>query len=83
MILVLRPSTLDAACTLVLLQEEALDHGHRREFKKSDHSVFSKYPASKGAVPLPSPPRPTLTLPGDERKPHEDKKSFQRPSVDD
>lgn len=83
-ILIQRPLNLDTACTLALLQEEALDHGNRREFKRSDHSAFSKYPASKGALPLPlPPPRPAAAPPGDDKKQLEDKKPFQRPSVDD
>jgi hypothetical protein len=51
---------LDASCTLALLQEEALEPGHRRDFKKSDSSVFSKTATIKGALPMPPPaPRPT------------------------
>jgi hypothetical protein len=83
-ILIQRPLNLDAACTLALLQEEALEHGHCREFKRSDQSTFSKYPAHKGALPLPPPPpRPAAVPPGDDKKLLEEEKQFQRPSADD
>lgn len=35
-VLVARPSTLDTACTLALLQEEAADEGINQEPKRSD-----------------------------------------------
>jgi hypothetical protein len=73
-IMVQRPVDLDAACTLALLQEEALEPGHRRDFKKSDSSVFSKTATIKGALPMP-PPAPCPT---------DDKKQGRRgASVDD
>lgn len=70
-VLVARPQDLDTAATLALLQEEALDQGRRREFKKPDGSVFSRSATIKGALPLPSPP-PRPTPPGavpDDRRP--------------
>ena len=54
--MVQRPGDLDAACTLALLQEEALEPGHRRDFRKTDSSVFSKTATIKGALPPPPPP---------------------------
>lgn len=42
-VIVQRPSTLDAACTLALLREEAGDQGRRRDFKKTDAMAFPKY----------------------------------------
>jgi hypothetical protein len=39
-VLVARPSTLDTACTLALLQEEAVDQGVSREPKRLDASSF-------------------------------------------
>jgi hypothetical protein len=47
------PGDLDYVCTLALLQEEALDPGPRREFKKSDSSIFNKSASIKGALPMP------------------------------
>jgi hypothetical protein len=54
-VMVQRPVDLDAACTLALLQEEALEPGHRHEFKKPDSSIFSKTATIKGALALPPP----------------------------
>ncbi|CAD6232454.1 unnamed protein product [Miscanthus lutarioriparius] len=66
-VMVQRPGDLDSACTLALLQEEALDPGPRREFKKSDNSIFNKSANIKGALPMPPPiPRPHVT--NDEKK---------------
>lgn len=65
--MVQRPCDLDSACTLALLQEEALEPDHRREFKKSDTSIFSKTTNIKGALPLPPAlPRPHVAT--DEKK---------------
>ncbi|CAD6264066.1 unnamed protein product [Miscanthus lutarioriparius] len=61
------PCDLDFACTLALLQEEALEPGHRRDFKKSDTSIFSKTANIKGALPLP-PPLPRAHVATDEKK---------------
>jgi hypothetical protein len=58
-IMVQRPTDLDTACTLALLQEEALEPVHRKEFRKSDTSIFSKTATIKGALP-PPPPLPRL-----------------------
>lgn len=67
-ILVQRPCDLDTACTLALLQEEAGDHGRRKEFKKPDSSIFSKSTTIKGALPLPPPPpRPPAPPPSDDK----------------
>jgi hypothetical protein len=44
-----------------------LEHGHRRDFKKSNTSIFSKTANIKGALPLPPAlPRPHAT--NDEKK---------------
>jgi hypothetical protein len=56
-VLVARPQDLDSACTLALLQEEALDQGGCKEFKCSEASPFSRTATIKGALPLPPPPR--------------------------
>lgn len=55
-VLVARPQDLDSACTLALLQEEALDQGGCKEFKCSEASPFSRTATIKGALPLPPPP---------------------------
>ena len=56
-VLVARPQDLDSACSIALLQEEALDPGPRREYKRSEGSVFARHATIKGALPLPPPPR--------------------------
>jgi hypothetical protein len=47
---------LDTARNLVLLQEEAVEPGRRRDFRRTDGSPFSKPHPTKGALPLPPPP---------------------------
>jgi hypothetical protein len=54
-VLIQRPQTLDAACTLALLQEEAAEPGGRKEVKKPEAYSYFKPPTTKGA--------PTLSLP--------------------
>jgi hypothetical protein len=74
-ILVQHPQDLDTACTLALLQEEAIEPGQRREFHKTDGSPFAKPQASKGALPLPPPPaRAAVRPPIDDKKPTEDRR---------
>lgn len=53
-----RPSDLDAACALALLQEDVQASSHKREFRRHDTGYFSKS-SSKGPLPLPPPPTPT------------------------
>jgi len=61
-ILVQRPPTLDAACTLALLQEEAGDQGKRRDFKKPEGAVAAKF--VRGALPYQAPlQRPQANAP--------------------
>lgn len=68
-VLIAHPPDLDSVCTLALLQEEAMEQGHK-EFRKSDGSLFSQSATIKGALPLPHPPsRLTLPAPGDDKKP--------------
>jgi len=68
-VLVQRPSTLDSACSLALLQEEVCDSSCRRGFKWSDSSSSFK-PQLRGALPLPAPPRdrPSPALTKDDRR---------------
>lgn len=46
-ILVQRPSDLDTACTVALLQEEVVEPGRRKDVKCSDGFSFFKPPAAK------------------------------------
>ena len=62
-VMVARPQNLDTACTLALLQEEALDQGIRKEFKCSEASPFARTTTIKGALPLPLPPRCPQAVP--------------------
>lgn len=55
-VLVARPSNLDTACTLALLQEEVSEQGNHREYRTSENSLFPKTATIKGALPLPPPP---------------------------
>ena len=47
-VLVQRPTDLDAACSLALLQEEAVEPTRRREFRRTDAPAFLKPAASRG-----------------------------------
>jgi hypothetical protein len=58
-----RLQDLDTACTLALLQEEALDQGSHKEFKCSEASPFTCTATIKGALPLPPPPRHPQAVP--------------------
>lgn len=83
-VMVQLPVDLDVACTFALLQEEALEPGHRREFKKTDSSVFSKTATIKGALALPPPVPQQGAYPQHEQRPAEDEKHGGRGvSVDD
>jgi hypothetical protein len=53
-VMVQRPATLDSACALALIQEEALDGSRKKEHRRPD-SFGRQY--SKPAFPLPLPPR--------------------------
>ncbi|CAN6333957.1 unnamed protein product [Urochloa humidicola] len=67
-VLVQRPSELDSACTIALLQEEVADPPRRKEFKKWDGS--SSRPPPRGPLPLLIPPRldkPVSAPPDDKR----------------
>jgi hypothetical protein len=58
-LLVQRPPDLDTACTLALLQEEAMEPHRRKEIKRMDAPLFTKPASFRGAQPLPPPlPRP-------------------------
>ncbi|CAO1939527.1 unnamed protein product [Urochloa humidicola] len=54
-VLVHRPSELDAACSLALLQEEVADPPRRKEFKKWEGTASAR-PPPRGSFPLPAPP---------------------------
>lgn len=84
-ILVQRPPDLDIACTLALLQEEALEPGRRKEIKKPEGFPFMKSQHNKGPLPLPAPPpRPGLPQAPTEKKPFEDRRHPAKlGSVDD
>jgi len=62
-VMVTRPQNLNTACTLGLLQEEALDEGIHKEFKCSEASLFARTATIKGALPLPLPPRRPQAVP--------------------
>lgn len=66
-ILVQHPATLDAACTLALLQEEASDQGRRRDFKKPEGAAAAKF--VRGALPYQAPhQRPPANAPAADDK---------------
>jgi hypothetical protein len=52
-----RPSSLDTACVLALLQEEVAGASKRPDLRRADFAMTSK-PFGKGPMPLPLPPRP-------------------------
>lgn len=47
-VLVQRPTDLDSACTLALLQEESTEPGNRKEVRRTDGSPFVKPQTPKG-----------------------------------
>lgn len=51
-----RPSTLDSACSLALLQEEVASHPRRPEFRRPNVGLHTK-PPHRGPLPLPPPPQ--------------------------
>lgn len=53
-VLVHRPSSLDSACSLALLQDEVGDSSRRKDFRRPDASFMSR-PQSRGPMPLPHP----------------------------
>ena len=53
-VVIQRPSDLDTACVLALLQEEVLDRDKKKDFRKVDYSVSR--PSPKSPMPLPLPP---------------------------
>ncbi|XP_066354763.1 uncharacterized protein [Miscanthus floridulus] len=85
-ILIQRPADLDAACSLALLQEEAVKPTRRKEIKRTEGPAFIKHAAGHGALPLPPPP-PRLALhappAGDKPAVEERRNDPRRLSVDD
>jgi hypothetical protein len=55
-----RSPTYDSACALALVQEEAVDSGQRKEFKR--YEPISHRMAHRSTVPLPLPPKPDKGL---------------------
>lgn len=82
-LLVQRPQTLDAACTLALLQEEAADPGQHKDIKKNDGFPSFKPPAAKTAGLPPPPPKPGVSQPAEVRKASDDKRPPGRPTMDE
>jgi hypothetical protein len=80
-ILVQRPDTLDAACTLALLQEEAGDQGRRRDARKPEGAATSKFVRSTPGAPWQR--QSVAPAAGDDKKPIEGRPSHQRPTLDD
>ena len=80
-ILVQRPKDLDSACTLALLQEEAVEPTRRREVRKLDGFPFAKQPVTKGLLPLPPLPVHPGELPViDDKKVHDERRFPPRTS---
>jgi hypothetical protein len=63
-VLIQRLDNLDAACSLALLQEEAVEPHHRKEYKRLDAVPPPKPASFRGLLPLPPPPlRPAQATP--------------------
>jgi hypothetical protein len=80
MVMIQRPSNLDSACALALVQEEALDAGKKKDYRRVDSS--SRF-VPKPAFPLPAPPKldkPLNPSVSDDRRSNEVAKG---PNVDD
>jgi hypothetical protein len=60
MVMIQCPSTYDIACALALVQEEAVDSGWRKEFRRFE--PISHKMAPKQALPLPLSPKPDKGL---------------------
>jgi hypothetical protein len=58
MVMIQRPSNLDSACALALVQEEVVDVGKKREYRRFDPQSNKVVP--KPAFPLPPPPPPQV-----------------------
>ena len=56
-VLVQRPSTLDTACSLALLQEEVTGPARQRDSRRPDAGFQWKPPPLRAPLPLPAPPR--------------------------
>jgi hypothetical protein len=54
-VMIQRPSTLDSACALALVQEEAMDSGRKKDIRRLDSSFTRSAP--RQVLPLPPPPR--------------------------
>lgn len=78
-VLVARPTSLDAAYTLALLQEEAVEPSWHMESSKSSSSYWTKVAASRGSYQLPSP----AVRQGAERAPQDDKAMPSNPAPTD
>jgi hypothetical protein len=55
MVMIQHPPTYDSACALALVQEEAVESSHRKEFKR--YEPISHRMAHRSALPLPLPPK--------------------------
>ncbi|WVZ73357.1 hypothetical protein U9M48_021672 [Paspalum notatum var. saurae] len=51
-VMVQRPTNLDEACSLALLQEEAAGSGYRKDFRKSSTGLFSRHASGSGSMPI-------------------------------
>jgi hypothetical protein len=54
-VMIQRPSTLDTACAVTLVQEEAMEAGKKKEFRR--YEPFSSRMVYRSAYPLPTPPK--------------------------
>jgi hypothetical protein len=55
-VLVARPTILDVAYTLALLQEEATEPPRCKDYKRADHAPYQKAAGGRGSLFLPDPP---------------------------
>jgi hypothetical protein len=54
-VMIQRPSTLDTACALALVQEEGIESGKKKEFMR--YEPFSSRALHRSAYPLSAPPK--------------------------
>jgi hypothetical protein len=82
-VLMQRPSDLDTACSLALLQEEAQGPPRSKDFKRTESGAYNKQYQFRAGLPLPPPPPKPATVP-EERRPAEDRRLAPRgPSLED
>ncbi|RLM68934.1 putative gag-pol polyprotein [Panicum miliaceum] len=81
-VLIQRPSDLDTACVLALLQEEVSEGDKKKEFRRPDYFGSSRT-VSRGPLTLPLPPKPEKPTSGSHVEDKRVSESWKPRQVDD